>query len=173
MQTIFLIGFMGSGKTTFGRKIATKLGLKFIDLDVALCIKYQVSSVKSLIESKGMEFFREAENETLKSLTLGDVVVATGGGTPCYFGSMDWMKGKGVVIFLNADEGVIYSRLKTTELHERPLLKNLDDRGLKEFIHTKLEERLPYYNRAHIIFDPVNEKMDSLLDKIQDLKLET
>ena len=170
MQTIFLIGFMGSGKTTFGRKLAAKLGYKFIDLDVAVCIKYKVATIKILIEERGIDFFREAENETLKSLPIDNVVISTGGGTPCYFDSMKWMKGRGAVEFLNVDKGVIYSRLKTTELHERPLLKDLDDVGLNSFIHTKLQERLPYYNQAHIIFNPVNEKMELLIDKLQSLK---
>lgn len=163
---------MGSGKTTFGRKLAAKLGFKFIDLDVAVSIKYQVSSIKILIEEKGLDFFREAENETLKSLPLDKVVVSTGGGTPCYFNSIDWMKRRGTVVFLNPDEGVIHSRLKTTELSERPLLKNLDDEGLKDFIRTKLEERLPFYRQAHITFDPVNEKMGSLIEKLENLKPE-
>jgi len=164
---------MGSGKTTFGRKLATKLGFKFIDLDVAVCIKYQVSSIKILIDERGMDFFREAENETLKLLPLDKVVISTGGGTPCYFDSMEWMKRRGAVVFLNLDEAALYSRLKTTALHERPLLKDLDDDGLRNFIHAKLKERLPYYNQAHIIFNPINEKIDLLLAKLQNLKLET
>ena len=170
MQTIFLIGFMGSGKTTFGRKLAAKLGYKFIDLDVAVCIKYKVAAIKILIEERGIDFFREAENETLKSLPIDNVVISTGGGTPCYFDSIKWMKGRGAVVFLNVDDGVIYSRLKTTDLSDRPLLKDLDDEGLKNFIHINLQERLPYYNQAHITFNPVNEKIELLIDKLQSLK---
>jgi shikimate kinase len=164
--TIFLIGFMGSGKTTFGKKLAAKLKYRFIDLDEELCKKYNTPDIKTLIEQKGMDFFREAENLTLKKLNAEQAVVSTGGGTPCYFDAIDWMKRRGVVVFLQVDEGVIFSRLKTTELDERPLLKGLDDEGLKSFISSKLAERLPYYEQAHIVFNPVKEKMEGLVERI-------
>jgi len=166
MQGIFLIGFMGAGKTTFGKKLAAKLSIQFQDLDDAVCAKYKAKSIKDLIEVKGFEFFRIAENETLKSLSAENKVIATGGGTPCYLDALEWMKGNGTVVFLNVPEGVIFSRLKTTELHERPLLKNLDDEGLKNFIHEKLAERLPFYNQARIHFDPVHQPIEELIELI-------
>jgi len=166
MPLVFLIGFMGSGKTTFGKKLANKLRSRFIDLDDAVVAQYKVSGIRELIETKGMEFFREAESEVLKNLSAENAVISTGGGTPCYFDNLQWMKSRGLVVFLKVEEGVILSRLKTTNLAERPLLKGLDDDGLKHFIHEKLEERMPYYNGADIVFDPVHEKIDELTIKL-------
>ena len=163
MPLIFLIGFMGSGKTAFGKKLANKLKTEFIDIDEQVILKYQVTGISEVIETKGMDFFRQAESEVLKGLTIKDAVVSTGGGTPCYFNNLAWMKRRGVVVFLQLDEGVIYSRLKTTNLAERPLLKGLNDDELKHFIHEKLQERLPYYTQADIIFNPMIQKIDDLV----------
>ncbi len=167
MPLVFLIGFMGSGKTTLGKKLAHKLNVPFIDIDEQVVSQHQVASISELIAANGIDFFRQAESEVLKSLVMEAAVVSTGGGTPCYFDNLEWMKGRGEVVFLKVDEGVIFSRLKTTNLAERPLLKDLDEEGLKSFIHEKLEERLPYYNQAHIIFEPVKEKIEELVLKIQ------
>jgi shikimate kinase len=166
MQIIYLIGFMGSGKSSFGKKLAARLKLKFVDLDELVAKSNATSDVQQLIEEKGMDFFRRSESEVLKSLKPEDSVISTGGGTPCFYDNMDWMKRSGVVVFLNVDELHIFSRLSSTDFEKRPLLKGLDKDGLKNFIHLKLVERLPFYNQAHIIFDPVNEKVETLTDKI-------
>jgi shikimate kinase len=166
MPLVFLIGFMGSGKTTFGKKLAHKLDTPFIDIDELVVTRHYISGISELINAKGIDFFRQAESEVLKGLTAEHAVVSTGGGTPCYFENLEWMKRRGVVVFLKLDEGVIFSRLKTTNLAGRPLLKDLNEDGLKSFIHEKLGERLPYYNQADIIFDPVHEKMEELVAKL-------
>lgn len=168
-MTVFLIGFMGSGKTTFGKKLAAKLKLQFVDLDEQICIANKTERINSLIELKGFEFFRQTESETLKSLQRENSLVSTGGGTPCYFDNIDWMKQNGTVVFLQVDEGVLWSRLKNTDLEERPLLKGLDEEGLKTFISEKLKERIPFYEQAHFVFNPVNEKMEVLVEKIEKL----
>ena len=167
MPLTFIIGFMGAGKTTFGKKLALKLKVPFIDLDELVVTQTNAGSVKELIESRGIDFFRQAESEMLKKIDMGSALISTGGGTPCYFDNIDWMKSRGVVVFLNPDQGVIYSRLKATKLDERPLLKDLDDEGLKAFIHDKLQERLPYYRQADITFDPIHEKIDFLVEKLR------
>lgn len=166
-MTVFLIGFMGSGKTTFGKKLAAKLKLQFVDLDEQICISNKTESINNLIEQKGFDYFRETESGTLQSLQLENSLVSTGGGTPCYYDNMDWMKQNGIVVFLQVDEGVLLSRLKNTDLEERPLLKGLDEEGLKNFITEKLKERMPFYEQAHFVFNPVNEKMEVLVEKIQ------
>jgi len=168
-MTVFLIGFMGSGKTTFGKKLAAKLKLQFVDLDEQICIANKVESINSLIEAKGFDYFRQTENETLKSLPLENSLVSTGGGTPCYFDNIVWMKQNGTVVFLQVDEGVLLSRLKNTDLEERPLLKGLDEEKLKNFISEKLKERLPFYEQAHFVFNPVTEKMEVLVKKFEKL----
>ena len=168
-STIFLVGFMGSGKTTLGKKLATKLKMKFVDLDEVICIRTEFASIKNLIEEKGFDVFRQEESETLKSLLTEGKVVSTGGGTPCYFDNLEWMKSKGKVVFLQVDEGVLFSRLMNTDMEERPMLKNLDEVGLKDFIHDKLEERLPFYKQAHLVFDPVNNTIVYLIAQLKKL----
>ena len=177
-STVFLIGFMGAGKTTFGKKLAAKLGLQFVDLDEEI-VKLEErrpetgvnspASVKDLIELRGIDYFRKAEADTLRQLDLDKKLISTGGGAPCYYNNMQWMKEHGTVVFLNVDEGVIYSRLKATNLDERPLLKGLDDEGLKTFIHEKLQERLPVYQQAHIQFNPVKQKPEELVNVLTQL----
>jgi shikimate kinase len=169
--TVFLIGFMGSGKTTLGKKLAHKMGLAYCDLDEELCRKYQVDSVRTYIELHGFDAFRKAESDTLKGLSLSGLLVSTGGGTPCYFDNTAWMKSRGIVVFLDVNEGVLYSRLKNEQQHERPLLKELDEEGLKNFIHAKLQERMPFYGQAHIAFNPVDEKLETLIGLIEQTKV--
>src|SRR5688500_4828945 len=170
-SSIFLIGFMGSGKTTLGKKLATKLKMKFIDLDEAICIRTDFASIKDLIAEKGFDYFRQEESDTLKTMLTDNKVIATGGGTPCYFDNLEWMKAKGTVVFLEVAEGVIYSRLINTNFEERPLLKNMSEEDLKRFIHEKLEERLPFYTQAHITFDSANKKPADLAEEILALPL--
>jgi shikimate kinase len=167
-MTIFLIGFMGSGKTTVGKKLAAKLKCEFIDLDAAI-EHAEGKYIRDIIAEKGEHYFREIESKILQQLDLVEKVIATGGGTPYYFDNMDWMKINGIAVYIALDEGVLFSRLKTTNLDHRPLLKGLDDDGLKKFIHEKLEERGPYYYQAQIVYNPIKESLEHLIDAINDI----
>jgi shikimate kinase len=167
-MTIFLVGFMGAGKTTIGKKLAAKLGCEFVDLD-AMIEKVEGMYIRDIINEKGEHYFREVESRTLQQLDLIEKVISTGGGTPYYFDNMDWMKINGIAVYVELDEGVLYSRLRTTDLQNRPLLKDLDETGLKKFIHDKLEERGPYYYQAQIIHKPMKESLDDLITNIKDI----
>ena len=161
-RTVFLVGFMGAGKTTFGKKLANKLSLQFIDLDEAVCEVCSYPSVTKLIEAKGFNFFREVESATLRELNLSNKIVSTGGGTPCYFDTMHWMLQHGQVVYLQVDNKTLFNRLKQSDRNERPLLRGLDDASLQVFIDDKLSERLPFYEQAHIKFNPLKEKVEDL-----------
>ena len=102
--TIFITGFMGAGKTTIGKKLASKLDYRFIDLDAAVAQQHRLKNITGIIGEEGMDFFRELESKTLKKLDLENTVISTGGGTPCYFDNMSWMKSNGTVVFLDVDE---------------------------------------------------------------------
>jgi shikimate kinase len=167
-MTIFLVGFMGSGKTTIGKKLATKLGCDFVDLDIAI-EHAEGKYIRDIIAENGEHYFREVESKVLQQLDLEQKVIATGGGTPYYFDNMDWMKINGIAVYIELDEGVLLSRLKMTNLENRPLLKGLDDDGLKKFIHEKLEERGPYYYQAQIVYNPLKESLEHLVDAINDI----
>ncbi len=156
---------MGSGKTTIGRKLAARLGCEFVDLDAAV-EHAEGMYIRDMIAEKGEPYFRDAESATLRQLDLSDRVIATGGGTPCFFDNMAWMKAKGKVVYIELDAAAIFSRLKTTNLSHRPLLKGLDDAGLRQFIDTKLQERLPFYEQADLRFNPIRESIDDLTGQI-------
>lgn len=97
---IFLIGFMGCGKSTLGKKLATKLGYDFIDLDYQL-EKQMGTSIGNYFAANGEEAFRKLESKTLKEFDYPiNGVIATGGGTPCYFDNMDWMNSNGITIYM-------------------------------------------------------------------------
>ena len=162
-MTLFLIGFMGAGKTTIGKKLAARLGCTFVDLDLVL-EGSESKYIRDIIADHGEEYFRQKESDTLHTLDLLDKVISTGGGTPCFYDNMTWMNERGITVFLDVSEGVIFSRLKTVNRENRPLLKGLDDDGLKEFIHLKLDERMPYYTRAKVIFDPMTQSLNDLAE---------
>lgn len=157
---------MGSGKTTFGKKLAARMKMEFADLDQIISLEGKHKEVSELIAEKGFDFFREFERDCLQSTEGNDRVIATGGGTPCFFDNISWMKAHGIIVFLNPGAEVIYSRLKTTDLSKRPLLYNLNEDELLEYIRDKMEERLPFYRQANIIFNPVKEEMDALVQAI-------
>ncbi len=172
MKPVFIVGFMGAGKTTLGKKIAAALHRSFIDLDdrVASTMAAEMSMAETklplLIEKVGIDRFRDYERDVLVNGVWGDAVVSTGGGTPCYFDNMDWMKREGIVVFLNTPQEIILGRLRQSNLEQRPLLRGLDDTALKNKIAAMLAERLPYYQKAQLTFLPSTETVSDLARRI-------
>ena len=149
---VYIIGFMGSGKTTTGMKLAILLGWPFIDLDRSI-EEVTGLTIPEIFSRHGEAWFRKVESETLKnirSLTRG--VISTGGGTPCYSENMDYMLETGLTIYLKLTPVQLKSRLSRTN-NERPLIKNLDDEALLSFIEENLTIREKWYNRAELNFN--------------------
>ena len=147
MKRIFLIGYMGAGKTTLGKALAHYLSYEFIDLDWYIEDKIG-QSIPSFFTDSGEAAFREIEHHSLLELLEKErVVIATGGGAPCYYDNMDLMLKSGVVVHLKASEEVLFRRLKDT-LHLRPVLQSKTEEELRAFIASSLANRYPYYNRA-------------------------
>lgn len=147
---IFLVGYMASGKTTLGRRLADKLGYRFVDMDEHF---EQVSSysVPEYFDLFGEEDFRQEERELLSTLlTMQDTVIATGGGLPCFHDNMDRMNAHGTTVYLRVPASVLWRRLLGSA-HDRPLLRNVSQSGLLPFITRHLEEREEYYLGAKII----------------------
>ena len=149
---IYLIGYMCSGKTTLGTLMKEIAGVKFTDLDQYIEAK-EGCSINEIFSRKGEEEFRKIERATLKEVTekVGGVI-ATGGGTPCFFDNMEYMKENGKVIYLNCSRQELLERLKIYKA-TRPLLKDKNDDELKEFIESSLPKRAPFYNNASIVID--------------------
>lgn len=147
-KKIFLIGFMGSGKTHWGRIWAGKYGLNFVDLD-ELIEQQQGLSVAHIFDTYGEEHFRLLEKDALHSCEkLEHTIIASGGGTPCFFDNMEWMNLHGTTIYLPCEPPEILRRV-SLEKEKRPLFSKLNPEEFLEFIQIKLAERQPYYNKAH------------------------
>lgn len=151
MTRIFLIGYMGAGKTTLGRALARELGLEFIDLDFFIEQRYH-HSVSGLFALHGEEGFRRIEQQMLHEVgEFEDVIVACGGGTPCFFDNMDYMNLQGETVFLQVPIEVLFRRL-AHHRSKRPVLADKTDEELRGFIARSLEGRMPFYSRARHTF---------------------
>lgn len=151
MTRILLIGFMAAGKTTLGKALARDLGLQFVDLDHYIEGRYHCS-VSQLFAERGEEAFREIERNMLHEVgEFEDVVISTGGGTPCFFDNIDYMNRQGTTVFLEASVDVILTRL-TIARTQRPLVAGKSPDELRAYIRQMLELRLPYYRQAAHIF---------------------
>lgn len=147
MRPIFLIGYMGSGKTTLGRALGRRLGLQFIDLDLYIESRY-MRTISQLFAERGEDKFRSIEREMLHEVAeMEDVVVACGGGTPCYYDNIDYMNRCGTTVFLSASEDRLFARLSINR-NKRPLIKDLDDKSLRIFIRENLALRMLHYSKA-------------------------
>ena len=146
---IFLVGFMGSGKSTLGEKLSELMNISFIDLDSKI-EENEEKPVSQIFKEKGEEYFRKIEAETLrKTARIRKAVIATGGGTPCFYDNMKWMNENGVTVYLKAEPGALYHRL-LKERETRPLLAHLGDVALFDYIMSSLAYREPYYAQATI-----------------------
>ena len=152
MIRIFLIGYMGAGKTTLGKAFARAMGLTFVDLDWYIEERFH-KTVSQIFTERGEEGFRELEKRMLHEASdFENVVISVGGGTPCFFDNMEYMNQVGETVFLDVDNKVLFRRLKVAK-HQRPLLANKTDEELMTFIQEALEKRLPYYTKAKYVFN--------------------
>ena len=152
MTRIFLIGYMGAGKTTLGKAFARAMGLTFVDLDWYIEERYH-KTVRQIFEERGEDGFRELEKRMLHETgEFEDVVISVGGGTPCFFDNMDYMNLVGETVFLDVDVKVLFRRLKVAK-QQRPLLANKTDEELVTFIVEALQKRLPFYSKAKYVFN--------------------
>jgi shikimate kinase len=153
---IFLIGFMGSGKTHWGKQLAAQLHFPFFDLDERIILD-EGREITEIFAEAGEEYFRMKERQVLEEIVEEhkSMVLSCGGGTPCFFNNIEFMKKKGTVVWLNTNVEVLVQRL-LNEKHKRPLIKHIADDDLKTYIIRKLNERRMYYEQADAIVDNEN-----------------
>ena len=147
---LFITGYMASGKTTFGKALAEKISMPFIDLDEY--IEQQTSkTISEIFSEKGEDGFRRLESDMLKkaSLEYPDFVIACGGGTPCFLNNMEYLNETGVTVFLETSIPVLISRLQE-ENRKRPLVAGKTDDEIREHVLNQLCERLPYYMESKL-----------------------
>jgi shikimate kinase len=163
---VFLIGFMGSGKTHWGRLLGEKLRLPFFDLDEQV-ESSEGKPINRIFAEDGEEYFRLLEKDTLHILTEShdSFVMAAGGGTPCYFNNIEYMKKAGTTVWINTPVELLFERL-LNEKNNRPLIKELNDAQLKSFIIKKFSDRKIYYEQADLVVDEEDKSMDIILNKL-------
>jgi shikimate kinase len=161
---IFLIGFMGCGKTSLGKLLAKNLNFDFLDTDKQI-EEQEKSSIQDVFNSNGETYFREVEYQLLKKIskTKNATVFSTGGGMPIFNDNISVMKENGIVVFLNVPVGMLYSRLKNDI--KRPLLASKEN--LFSYIETTLNERMPIYSQANFVIDARLNKSE-IVDEIVD-----
>ena len=165
---IFLIGFMGTGKSYWGKIWANQHNLTFIDLDVEIEKKTGLS-IEEIFEKKGEDIFRDVETDSLMEMEQYDnCIIACGGGTPCFKNNMDWMNENGITVLLNSTPSKIQENI-INDNKERPLLKKINKAELLFFIEMKLKERMDFYNKASIRLEAVELNPNSI-DAILNLK---
>ncbi len=163
MQPIFLIGYMGCGKSTVGRLTAQLTGWRFIDLDHYIENRYH-ATITELFARHGEEEFRRREQAMLHEVAeFEDVIVACGGGTPCFFDNMEWMNTHGTTVWLDAGIDRLHTRLIRGK-HKRPLIASKSDDELRDFIIAALDKRRPYYSQATRRFD--SDLLDNNTEKV-------
>ena len=167
VNRIYLVGYMGAGKTTTARRLANQLGWQVVDTDALFEEKYKIS-VNDFFNKYDEPLYRKLESDVLKGTeNLENVVVSTGGGTACYFDNMDWMNNHGITIFLcispqAAVDRVIHSR------HKRPLVEGKSEEELTEFVNQHYASRKPFYEDAQIIVKSENLDLDDLMKVIKE-----
>lgn len=162
---IFLVGYMGCGKSTKAKQLAAKLECPVIDLD-AVIVETQGKTIAEYFAVHGEAGFRELERSTLKTYDYpATCVVATGGGLPCFYDNMEWMNANGKTVYLKMEPAALVSRLHNRQ--KRPLIAHLDDEQLLTFIEEKLAERSPFYEQAQIIVNAFDLDVDALLDLVK------
>jgi shikimate kinase len=162
MKTIFLIGFMGAGKSTLGKKLAKAIGYHFIDSDKEIS-NQEGLTISELFETKGESYFRLKEKTFVDQLNgTENSVIAAGGGLPTYNNLMDKLNEKGITLYLRVKPSTLLLRLKEGQ-NKRPLIANLNEGQLEAFITEKLLERESTYLQAQLIVDEPDQKIEQLI----------
>lgn len=163
---IYIIGFMGSGKTTAGERLASLLGWSFIDLDKRI-EEYEGKTIPEIFAEKGENYFRLVESDLLRNLkSESNTVISTGGGTPCYSDNMDIMLNSGLTVYLKLSPSQLRSRLSESN-GTRPLIKDLDHGMLLSFIEKKLKDREKQYSRSVITIEGIDLDTKQLLHLVK------
>jgi shikimate kinase len=162
---IFFVGFMGCGKTTWSRKLATRLGYEFVDLDHILEEKAGMT-IAEYFTVYGQDAFRQLESKILKETPYAEnSVISTGGGLPCFFDNMEWMNTHGKTLYIKLSPKTLAERLDKGKT-ERPLLHGLHGDELVNFIAEKLAEREVFYEQATYIVDGIDMSADKLAELV-------
>lgn len=163
----FLVGYMGCGKSTLGRRLARRLGIPFVDTD-ALVEQREGASVADVFHYEGEQRFREVEREVLEEAIAGhaEAVVSTGGGLPVWRDNMECMNAAGYTVYLRRSAENIARRLSPYGRQKRPRLRGLDDEQLVRFMRQDMAGREPFYRQASLILECDSFSDEVLVERI-------
>lgn len=148
-ERIYLCGYMGAGKSSLAKKLASKLGWSAFDLDDIFEEKYKIS-VGDFFDKYDESLFRKFESTLLKETSgLDKAVIATGGGTPCFYDNMEWMNANGTTVFVNISTKTAVNRILSSK-KKRPLVLGKTEEELFLYVEKHYSDRLPYYNKAQV-----------------------
>lgn len=165
MKNILLIGFPGCGKSTIGKKLAAKFNFQHIDLDDAFEAKYHIG-IPAFFSKYGENAFRTCEREVLmETLNLDNVIISSGGGTPCFNDNMDMMKQKALVIYVSMSNKMLFSRLVNAK-RIRPLVAKHTPEELQEYIAQTMAIRRPFYEQAHLTINGESPNIEHFIQII-------
>jgi len=166
VMRVYFIGYMGSGKSRTGGEVADQLNWRFIDLDDLFEEKYKIS-VMDFFEKYDESSFRNIETKLLHDTILEDnIVVSTGGGTPCSFDNMDFINLHGMSIYLKPDISLLINRLRIVR-KKRPLLKNIKLENFSDYIHQQIAEREFFYSKAHFTIEGSDNSAEKIVHLIK------
>jgi len=170
MKKIVLLGYMGCGKSTIAQNLSKITNISFLDLDK--CIEERANlSINEIFEKHGEVYFRKLEHEMFVELLQSSEnnIIGLGGGTPCYANNHELLKGEGVTsIYLKASIDTLYNRLVHNK-SKRPLIANMDEEEMKEFIAKHLFDRSFYYNQAKHKVSVDNKSVEETVQDILEI----
>lgn len=164
---IFLVGMPGSGKSTLGKILAESLQKKFIDLDQEIADK-EGKPIPDIFKEEGESYFRKLEAQLLRKIieSRDEFILSTGGGTPCFYDSMNFMNKSGTTIFLNIQVSELVERVLADNGQERPLLKSETESEVSEKLNTLFTSRIRFYEMAKITVDANNINKEFLIQEL-------
>lgn len=166
-KRIYIIGYMGAGKSGVAKRLAARLGWQSCDTDVMFEEKYRIT-INDFFAKYGQDLFRKLESDILHTtVSMDNVVIATGGGTPCFFDNMQWMNDNGLTVFLSMSAKSAAVRLSQTK-KKRPLTLGLSGDELLHFVEQQYEQRLPFYTQAQMTFKAENCDIEGIANALSD-----
>src|SRR5690554_2767483 len=162
---VFLVGFMGSGKTTLAKKMAKRLGIAFMDLD-QLIISKTGKAISDYFQQHGEESFRIIERNVFREINMEEpMIISEGGGNSCFNENMKRMNANGQTIYLKISSRGLWKRLTQSDINKRPVLKGLQGEELFNFIEEELNLREPFYLQASCHIDQMKDSVNEVIQK--------
>ena len=166
---LYLIGYMATGKSTIGRKVAKRTELPFLDTD-KMVEEAEGATVADIITYAGEEYFRQAERRALEQTAeYENAIISTGGGLPVWGDNQKWIAEHGVSVYLKRTPEQILSRLSPHGRYKRPKLRGLSDEEVLQVMHEGIAEREPIYAKADIVIDCSEMNDYEIVDKLVEL----